>query len=368
MTICYNKPKIAVTSASNRLITGNPQVLIQFFQTENIMKTTSIGIANYCVPCHAHCRYCLLSSCNKTTGVEYNRSARLADRVIGELKEQKPDIPAFFYIGYCMDTPELTDYIDFSRVHNSPSASFLQMNGFAFRTDKELEYLLRSVSDAGVELIDLTIYGLNEYHDRFAGRYGDFEFMSAMLKAANKCKLPVNISIPLIRENLSQMDELSDMLSAYEVSKKTYFLPHSKGRGRSLQEQRITKDEFDRLSPEIKSSFTRIAHYTESEWLERGMSTPTKRTLTAVLSEENIDRFEKMSAADICALLEQMDDRYLQAMPSADELAERYGNPGNTQLFRERDLLLKWQQMYIDDTGKTIYDMHDETHHFSVHS
>jgi hypothetical protein len=34
------------------------------------MKTTSFAIANYCVPCNAHCRHCLLSSCGKATGID----------------------------------------------------------------------------------------------------------------------------------------------------------------------------------------------------------------------------------------------------------------------------------------------------------
>ena len=60
-------------------------------------------------------------------------------------------------------------------------------------------------------------------------------------------------------------------------------------------------------------------------------------------------------------------EKRIVKMPTIPELADRYGNPENNQLFRFRDLLLKWQQFYIADTGNTIYDMHDETHHFSVH-
>ena len=54
-------------------------------------------------------------------------------------------------------------------------------------------------------------------------------------------------------------------------------------------------------------------------------------------------------------------------MPSPEELAERFGNPRNEQLFRFRDLLLLWQQQYIEENGGSIYDMHDESHHFSVY-
>ena len=41
------------------------------------MKTVSFGIANDCVPCHSHCRYCLLDSCGKTTGMDYGPDRNL---------------------------------------------------------------------------------------------------------------------------------------------------------------------------------------------------------------------------------------------------------------------------------------------------
>ena len=94
----------------------------------------------------------------------------------------------------------------------------------------------------------------------------------------------------------------------------------------------------------------------------------TKRTLTLVLTPDNIDRMEKMDASGIINYLEQLDDAYLEKMPSPKELAKRYGDPDNKQLFRERDLLLKWEQMYIDEMKGSVYDMHDETHSFGIHS
>ena len=127
------------------------------------MKTTSFSIANYCVPCHAHCRYCLLASCGKATGVDYKAGETFAAGVIRDMKEARPDLPCSYYIGYCMDAPDLPEYLRFSREHQAPAAKFLQMNGFAFRKDQELEALMRSIRDAGVEMIDLTFYGTEEY-------------------------------------------------------------------------------------------------------------------------------------------------------------------------------------------------------------
>ena len=332
------------------------------------MKTVSFGIANYCVPCHAYCRYCLLSSCGKATGVNADEGMGFARRVMQELAQTTPDLSTFYYIGYCMDTPDLPGYIQFCREHHSPGAGFLQMNGFAFREEKELQELMLRIRKNGVELIDLTFYGNEEYHDRFAGRNGDYRFLIQMLNAAGQAKLPVSVSIPLLRENLDQIPDLHRVLSGMPVRKFSYFLPHSKGRGRFMQEQRITRQEFDSLPGEIRDSFQRIKHMTESEWLSSGkIMDSEKRSLTLVLSPENMEYYRSMPAAKILNELECMDNQYLSIMPSAGELADRYGDPANQQLFRFRDLLLKWQQQYISESGDTLYDMHNETHSFSVH-
>ncbi len=332
------------------------------------MKTVSFSIANYCVPCHARCRYCLLSSCGKAAGVDPREGMSFARRVLRELDETAPGLPASYYIGYCMDTPDLPEYIRFCREHHSPGAGFLQMNGFAFRDGPELQSLMDSIRENGVELIDLTFFGMEEYHDRFAGREGDFRFLLRMLQAAGRANLPVNISIPLMRGNLDGMPELHRMLSGGPVRKFSYFLPHSKGRGRLLADRRITRQEFDALPEEIRNSFQHTRHMTEAEWLSSGgIADPEKRNLTLVLTRENMEHWRDMPAPEILGELERMDDRYLKEMPSARELAGRYGNPGGQQLYRLRDLLLCWQQRYITETGNAMYDMHDETHHFSVH-
>ena len=332
------------------------------------MKTISFGIANYCVPCHAHCRYCLLSSCGKATGVDNDTGMAFADRVIREFREADPAFNCFYYVGFCMDMPDLPGYIRFCRDHHSPASGFLQMNGFAFRSDDDLRQLMNGIRENGVELIDLTFFGTEEYHDRFAGRKGDFAFLLRMFAAANEASLPVNVSILLLRENLDQMPELRQKLTAFQMGKCLYFLPHSKGRGRSLADQRVTRQEFETLPEEIRERFSSTRHLTEAEWLTSGeLTEPTERNLNLVLTPDNIGELNRMSARELLQFLEDMDNRYLEQMPSIQELAERYGDPDNRQLFRLRDLALKWQQKYISDTGNTIYDMHDETHHFTVH-
>ena len=202
--------------------------------------------------------------------MDYRHGEAFAHRVLTELAEQRPDISGSFYIGYCMDTADLWDYIRFSRDHKSPGASFLQMNGFRFREAAELLFMMQRIREEGVQLIDLTFYGTEEYHDRFAGRKGDFRFVLQMVSAAIQSGLPVNISIPLMRDNLGQMEKLRGLLSEYPVTRYSYFLPHSKGRGKQIQDQRITRREFEQLPQEIRDAFWKIPHQTEAEWIADG--------------------------------------------------------------------------------------------------
>lgn len=331
------------------------------------MKTTAIGVENLCVPCHASCKYCLLSSCRKATGVDYERGKQFARRFRNALGQARPDLRFFYYIGYCMDTPDLTDYIRFSQKIGSPAGRFLQLNGLAFRDEAETGRLIRSVYEEGVERIDLTFYGTREYHDHFAGRTGDFDFLLRLLSAANQVGLRADISVPLTRENMGQTEELLDRLSAYQLNSIFIFLPHSKGRGRVLDDLRLTKAEFETLSGRVKFHFSKVRYQTEAQWLrENTWPRAEARTLTLCLTPDNIEMLESMSAEEIVTYLERLDDAYYSAVPSLAELARMYGDKTGDRLFRIRDLHLKWQQMYLREHGAELYDMNEESHHFSV--
>ncbi len=330
------------------------------------MKTTFLGIENLCVPCHAYCRYCLLSSCGKTTGVEYERGKRFAKRIYDELRTKRPDLGFFFYIGYCMDDENLMDYIQFTQEIGSPSGRFLQLNGLKMRTEAETAEFISGIVRAGVELIDLTFYGMQEYHDRFAGRPGDFEFLLRILNAARQWELKVRISIPVTQENMTQIDELIGLVEPFGVEEIAVFLPHSKGRGRSLNGVRLTSDDLGGLSERVRSHLSN--YRTEGEWLASEQSEmPTTRALTLSLTPENMEQLEAMSLEEILTYLEELDDRYYNTIPSGKDLAGLYGDKDGKRLYRRlRDLQMDWQHRYLEEHPIEVWDMNDETHHFSV--
>ena len=79
------------------------------------IKTVSILLHTLCVPCHNHCRYCLLSWDGKTLGLDYAASEAFAARFSAWLREERPDLKFMFSFGYSMEHPHLPEVIDFQR-------------------------------------------------------------------------------------------------------------------------------------------------------------------------------------------------------------------------------------------------------------
>jgi len=326
-----------------------------------MMKTTSVNIMNLCIPCENRCRYCLLSWDGKLSGVDYERSVGYARRFYDWMKKNKPEVALTFGFGYSMEHPRLLEAIDFMNGIGSPTGKFLQLDGMKFRKDPELRAFLAGVRDHGVELVDLTFYGTREYHDRFAARKGDFDFMMAILRQAGEIGLDVEVGIPLTRENAGQADSLVEQLERFPVRRLFCFVPHQEGRGASLNAVRLRQADYDALSQRVRSKLNPAKFKTEALWLAEGrFQTPKERALYLSLTRENMDRLEKLPFEQTLAWLEGLDDAYYRAVPPLPELAARYGDPQNTEYYSQRDLYLKYQRRYLDENKIDIYDVNDE--------
>ncbi len=329
------------------------------------MRTVSINVMNLCVPCENRCRYCLLSYDGKVNGVDYKRSENYARRFSEWITENRPDLSFLFGFGYSMEHPDLLGAIDFCRSIGSATGEFLQFDGMKFRTDKELETLLQQLLEHGIQLIDLTFYGTESYHDRFAARAGDFRLMINTLRQANKVGLDVNVSIPITHENANQMDELIGELEQYRTQRISCFVPHCEGRGRLLNSVRFSKADYEKLSENVRKRLNTNRFKTEREWLQSGFSVNGKRVLTVTLTPENMDFFDGMNFADTIAYLEKLDDEYYAAIAPVEELAKLYGDPNGDCYYSARDLYLAYQRRYIQENQICIYDMNDERQCFS---
>ncbi len=275
------------------------------------MKTTSISISTLCVPCANRCRYCLLSWDGKLLGADYDRSKRYAYGFYCWLKENRPEISFQFYYGYAMDHPNLIDAIEFAKSVGSAGGEFLQLDGLGFRNSDQTKIYLKTIQNHGIRAIDLTFYGTEAYHDRFAVRSGDFTYMLNILEHANDLGIDVTASIPITSENAGQMEALLDIFDCHILKNIRIFIPHREGRGASLENIRLTAPELQKLSPRVQRHINLARYKSEAEWLrECNFNEPQKRMLGISLTPDNIDFFENLPYADAISYMESLDDDY----------------------------------------------------------
>ncbi len=329
------------------------------------MQTVSINIGTLCTYCSNRCRYCLLSYDGKAPGADWERSCRYAKAFYAYLQKNRPELSFAFYFGHSMEHPKLLEAIGFLQEIKSPTGEFLQLDGMAFRDESALRKLLSDLKAQGIKLIDLTFYGTRAYHDRFAARRGDYDYMMNVLRTANQIGLDCEIGYPLTQESAPLAGDFVAELMPYRLKNLFFFVPHGEGRGRTLEGIRLTESDAEQLSESVQAHFNRCRFRSEREWLKAGFSAPDKRVLTLMLTEENIARYEKMEPADVIRELEEMDDKYYRAVPSLKELAARYGDANGDKLYSERDLYLSYQRRFIADAGLELYDVNDERQNFS---
>lgn len=235
----------------------------------------------------------------------------------------------------------------------------MQFDGMQMRTEEELNALFANIKELGVKLIDFTFYGTKEYHDQFAGRKGDFELMMDSMKIALEKGLNVEVGIPIIKENLSQIDALLNQLPQDKI-KIFIFTPHSGGRGIKMLDSKITLEDYEALSFDAKKHFNRSRNRTPSEWLRAQVPIPENRILTLSLHPSNIDFLEHQSFEDTLRDLEKLDEDYYDKIPDFQILLERYATFEDKHLYSRKDLYLLYSKRYIEDAHIDVLDITDE--------
>lgn len=313
------------------------------------------------VPCGCHCRYCLLSWDGHTVGADYARCKSYAKRFHEYIQENRPEIQFNFTFGYCMEHTNLLEELDFMNSIGSVQGRFLQMDGMRIRTPEETMKLMAGLRAHGVQQINMTFYGLREYHDRFAARRGDFDFLLLLGKFAMEQRIALSAGIPLTSENADSAEELLNQLDENGFVRTSLFVPHGEGRGAALESVRFTQTDFERLGEKAKSRLNTCIFRTEAQWLQaQPVPEEENRSLLLSLTPENIDLFERMDFEETIRYLEQLDEAYYAAIPTFQELCIRYGNPVGAAFYRKRDLYQHFQKRYIRENNLSLTDVTDE--------
>ena len=330
------------------------------------MQTKSVYVINLCVPCENRCRYCLLSYNGKTNGVDYKRSEAYAKRFYDWIQEHRPELSFVVGFGYSMEHPNLFEAIDFLQKIGSPTGKMLQFDGMKFRTEEELYVFLTELKESGIELIDLTFYGTEKYHDQFAARKGDFAYMMSILRVANEIGLPVEVGVAVSHENAEQLESLILELETYQLERLFCFVPHAEGKGASLNPVRFSQKDYEGLSDRVKKYLNTNRFKTEKEWLQMPeVFVTNKRMVALTLTPENMEQFENMEFEETISYLENLDEEYYRVIPNAEVLMKLYGNEDNDLFYSARDLYLNYQRCYIEEKQIDIYDVNDERQCFS---
>ena len=322
-----------------------------------MVKTTSVMLQTLCVPCACRCRYCLLSWDGRTRGADWERSRAVAGRFAACLREERPELCFHFSFGYSMEHPQLPEALDFLRALGSVGADYLQCDGLRIRDAAETADFVRMLKEHGVRHLNFTVYGTEAYHDRFAGRKGDFRWLLALREAAREAGLETSVGVPLNRENAAQIDELTDTIGTEGLR---LFVPHAEGRGRLLEPIRLRREDFDRLSDAAKALLNRRVWRTEAEWVAAPPPEPMQRSLLLSLMSENIARYEQGDFAAILTEAEALDDSYYAPIPPVAELLRLYGDPEGEGFFSARDLAARYQKRWLSEHGLHPYDVTDE--------
>lgn len=324
-----------------------------------------IMIINHNVPCSCVCRHCFFRSCKKANdGIPYYRGREMALRFNEWRKEKKlNDFSLCYAISHCADYLELTDNIELNKAFGFSGFRYLQINGIQLKNESELTEFLRNAQNAGVTNIDTTFYGLEEYHDTFAARKGDFKYLINILDIALMFGITLEPTFVILEDNKDQIEELISLLQKYvsEDGAIHGFLQDFRGHGENLEDVRLLCESYESLPDKVKSYINISRYKTEEEWLkDNSFSQYASRNLVLALRPDNIDMLEAMNCDEIINYLISLDEKYYNAFPDTGILAKLYGNKNCDKLYRQRDLAWKWQKQFITDNKLQLHDVTDE--------
>lgn len=311
--------------------------------------------------CAHSCKYCSMGN-KRLTRISNDRYASFIMRFLewGEAKHMLP-YPIEYTLNYSDDydraTLEMLHMLKQRSDRKYPLGG-ITLGGLRCRSNEELRAWLVERQSFGCETVHASFVGNRETHDYWNGRSGNFDFIMATLSLAGELGMALGARLFVIKSTLASLNDLSEKLDRLPQHNDNwrYAQPFFyAGWASRFEEERIDEETRDSLpgwlAPLIQNGAQRDIWRSEREWIAHIQNInehPTEVNLILNLTDENIDRLERMSCEAIVAEYEQRTRAAYAAVPSFHELCDLYGDKGGRHIYElERCIEMKWLDRHL---------------------
>lgn len=239
---------------------------------------------------------------------------------------------------------------------------FLVCNGMEFMAPPELDAFVGGMRSAGARICMTSFYGTRDFHDRFARRAGDFDYLLRINAAAEKYGLEKNHVLFLSPATLPYLDALTELLLARPGRKQLQYRPVFNRRGRLVDDSfRLTRAQLEAVREKFEpASFWELK--TLPEWRDYLLSDrylDTTHDYSCLSPQVTLDAAalaEIAAAPDPEHYVDRLIRRHIRLRrdtPDMRRLCELYCRGGDGELlYTFADLECEWKLRYSREHRK----------------
>lgn len=311
------------------------------------IEVTGIHLHANSVGCSHFCRYCQLKTA-KPTPIPFERFQALVERFVqwnaGRMAEKGGGVP--FEIAPWYGNSQ--DYDDTARSALAAmnrklgyGNSVLLLGGLSHRSGDALRDWLGKQRDDGVTTIVGTFSGHGKHHDFWNNKEGNYRFQMDALRTAVEMGFSLQQRVLLMRDTMAGLGDLFDDLDALgggdRIVRWSIPLFYS-GLARRLEDQRLTKADFDALPDRVLDTLREdhVDWKTEGEWMEHlreREEEPERIAIHLPITMNTLDWGESRACDEIVAELESQWKAAYDRLPSRRSLGAKYGRAASGKVY-----------------------------------
>jgi hypothetical protein len=287
--------------------------------------------------------------------IEWKKGQGLANFQIGQAVNYAANISAddqgqLMRLHKRLGWPQLT-----MRVH---------LGGLPIWSDAEVTEWFRVRKSKGVETVHGSLAGHGRVHDYWNNRKGDFDYLLKLFRLAAAQGLGLRQRLFAIKSTLSMLGDTVALLDQAGEPVERYLMPFFyRGTALRHERERISKRDLDVLAPSVRDlmDLDDPRWRSEADWVAavRNASSDVEPVSVQLeLTDRNIDAIESSSCDEILERLTLQTQKAYDAIPSREELLERWSDDANVHIYPYRqDVERLWLDRYLRD-NPTKFERH----------